>query len=350
MIILSERQLKTLHLLVKIYTETGVPVGSKTLMNQGIKASSATIRNDLAKLEELELIQKTHSSSGRIPSIKGYRYYVDHLMQPAEISSNEIVHIRQLLNKRYHATNEIIEQSAKILSDLTSYTAFSLGPEVKERKLTGFRIVPLNRSQLIAIIVTDQGYVESQVFSIPESITSEDIEKMIRIINDRLVGENLLTVYHKLRTEIPLVLQKYFTNSANVLYLFEEVFNQAFDDQVYISGGMNLLNSENLTDIAEFKSIYSLISDSEQLTDLLLPDKTGIEIKIGHEIENDLLLNMSLITAGYEVPNHGKGVIALLGPTNMSYSKLHGLVKVMTTELSGHLDSYYRSLNDSIGQ
>ncbi|MEG2708803.1 MAG: DeoR family transcriptional regulator, partial [Vagococcus sp.] len=101
---LSERQLNILHLLVKIYTETGVPVGSKTLMNQGIKASSATIRNDLAKLEELELIQKTHSSSGRIPSIKGYRFYVDHLMRPTEVSSHDIFQIRQLLNKQYHAT------------------------------------------------------------------------------------------------------------------------------------------------------------------------------------------------------------------------------------------------------
>lgn len=349
MTILSERQLNILHLLVKIYTETSVPVGSKTLMNQGIKASSATIRNDLAKLEELELIEKTHSSSGRIPSIKGYRFYVDHLMKPTEVSTKDLAMIRQHLNRRFHATNQIIEQSAKILSELTSYTAFSLGPEVKERKLTGFRIVPLNRSQLIAIIVTDQGYVESQVFTIPESVTSEDLEKMIRIINDRLVGESLLTVYHKLRTEIPLVLQKYFTNSTNVLYLFEEVFNQAFDDQVYISGGMNLLNSESLTDISEFKSIYSLISDTDQLTEILLPDSSGVEIKIGNEIDNELLLNMSLITATYEVPEHGNGVIALLGPTNMSYSKLHGLVKVMTSELTGHLDSYYRSLDDSFG-
>ena len=348
MIVLSERQLNILHMLVKIYTETGVPVSSKTLMNHGINASSATIRNDLAKLEDFELIQKMHSSSGRVPSIKGYRFYVDHLMTPVEMTNHEVIKIRQMLNQRYNATNEIIEQSAKILSDLTSYTAFSLGPEVKERKLTGFRIVPLNRNQLIAIIVTDQGYVESQVFSIPNDISSEDIEKMIRIINDRLVGENLLTVYHKLRTEIPLVLQKYFSNSSNVLYLFEEVFNQAFDDQIYISGGMNLLNSEVLTDVAEFKSIYSLISDSDKLTEILLPDTTGIDIKIGDEIENELLLNMSLITASYEVPEHGKGVIALLGPTSMSYSKLLGLVNVFKDELSGHLDSYYRSLESPL--
>ncbi|MGO3732968.1 MAG: heat-inducible transcriptional repressor HrcA [Vagococcus sp.] len=345
---LSDRQLNIFHLLVKLYTETGMPVGSITLMKHGIKASSATIRNDLVKLEDLGLIQKMHSSSGRIPSVKGYRYYVDHLMEPSEVSSNEIVQIRQLFNRRYNATNEIIEFSAKILSELTSYTAFSLGPEVKERKLTGFRIVPLNNNQLIAIVVTDQGYVESQVFSIPQSISSEDIEKMTRIINERLVGESLLTVYHKLRTEIPLVLQKYFTNSANVLYLFEEVFTQAFDEQVYVGGGMNLLNSDMVTDVSEFKSVYSLISDTEQLTELILPEDSGVKIKIGDELNNDLLQNMSLITASYDVSDHGKGVIALLGPTSMSYSKLLGLVNVFTDELSGHLDSYYRGLDTSM--
>lgn len=343
--VLSERQIEIFSLLVKLYTDTGLPVGSATLKNQGINASSATIRNDLSKLEELGLIEKMHSSSGRIPSAKGYRYYVDHLMKPDKVSSNELHQIRQSLDRRYNATNEIIEVSAKILSELTSYTAFSLGPEVKERKLTGFRIVPLNNSQLMAIIITDQGYVESQVFSIPESITSEDIEKMTRIINDRLVGENLLTVYHKLRTEIPLVLQKYFNNSANVLYLFEEVFNQAFDDQIYVSGGMNLLNSDVVTNVSEFKSVYSLLSDTEKLTQLLLPDHSGIGIRIGDELNHELLENMSLMTATYEIADHGKGLIALLGPTSMSYSRVQGLLNVFTEELSGHLNLYYRGLN-----
>ncbi|MGO2084203.1 heat-inducible transcriptional repressor HrcA [Vagococcus sp.] len=344
---LSERQLNIFSLLVHLYTETGVPVGSNTLMNGGIKASSATIRNDLVKLEELELIQKVHSSSGRVPSAEGYRFYIDHLMKPSHVSLNEIDRIRQSFNRKYSATNEIIEVSAKILSDLTNYTAFSLGPEVKERKLTSFKIIPLNSHQLIAVIVTDKGYVKSQVFTVPEEVSSSDIEKMINIINDRLIGKSLLTVYHQLRTEIPLILQRYFTNSSHMLLLFEDVFHQVFDEQIYVSGGMNLLNSDIFSDISEFKSVYSLFTDTERLSKLIVPSEAGVEIRIGNEMNNKLLSNLSLITASYDVSEHGNGVIALLGPTSMSYSKVTGLVNVFKNELSEHLESHYRSLGNS---
>ncbi|RHH69571.1 MULTISPECIES: heat-inducible transcriptional repressor HrcA [Vagococcus] len=345
---LSSRQEHILQLLVQLYTETGQPVGSKTLMNSGITVSSATIRNELSKLEDFGLIQKMHTSSGRIPSMQGYRYYVDHLMDPSKVSSTDVQHIKRLFNRKFNATNEIIEWSANILSELTSYTAFSLGPEVKERRLTGFQIVPLNARQLMAIIVIDQGYVESQVFSIPHSVSTEDIEKMIRIINDRLLGETLLTVYHKLRTEIPLVLQRYFSNSSNILYLFEDVFNQAFDEQIYVGGGMNLLSSEAITNPNEFQSVYSLISDTDKLTELLISDTDEkIDIKIGEELNNELLQNMSLVTGSYDVFQRGKGLVAVLGPANMSYSKLLGVMDVLTDELSRHLETYYRHLENS---
>lgn len=344
---LSERQLAIFNLLVNLYTDTGFPVGSNTLMKNGIKASSATIRNDLVKLEDLGLIQKVHSSSGRIPSEEGYRFYIDNLMKPSVIPFEEQYKIRQLFNREYSATNEIIEVSAKILSDLTNYTAFSLGPEVKDRKLTSFKIIPLNSRQLIAIIVTDKGYVESQVFTVPEEVTASDIEKMINIINDRLIGKSLLTVYHQLRTEIPLILQRYFTNSSNMLLLFEDVFHQVFDDQIYVSGGMNLLDSGSLEDVSEFKSIYSLFTDTERLSELILPGESEIEIKVGNEINNELLTNMSLVTASYQVSDHGNGVVALLGPTSMSYAKMMGLLNVFKIELSDHLESHYRSLGSS---
>ncbi|MGY3749106.1 heat-inducible transcriptional repressor HrcA [Vagococcus acidifermentans] len=347
---LSERQLNILHLLINIYTDTDYPVGSKTLMNAGIKASSATIRNDLAKLEDEGYIKKTHSSSGRIPSIKGYRYYVDHLMTPVRVSPSEQHLIRESLGKNVNAISDIVEQSAKILSDLTSYTAFSLGPEMKERKLTGFRIIPLNANQLIAVIVTDRGNVESQVFTIPESISSSDIEKITAIINDKLIGEHLLTVYHKLRTEIPIILQRYFNNSANVMVLFENVFESVFEEQLFISGKMNLLDFDILSDVSQFKSIYSFISDREELTELLIPKNEGIEIKIGKELQNKLLENMSLITASYEVTNHGRGVIALLGPTNMSYSRLMGVVDAFRTELTHQLLAYYHILDSPVNE
>lgn len=342
---ITERQLNILALIVQIYTATDTPVGSKTLMNEGIKASSATIRNDMIALEEQGLLEKTHSSSGRIPTMKGYRYYVDHLLEPVAIGQNDRIAIRRSFGKEFHAINEIIEQSAKILSQLTSYTAFSLGPEVKERRLTGFRVVPLNNRQIIGIIVTDKGNVESQVFSLPPDISSDDLEKMIKIINDRLVGEPLLTVYHKLRTEIPLLLNKYVQTPGGMMALFDTVFSQAFEERVYVGGQMNLLDYDILHDINQFKSLYSLLGNKEELTTLLVVPNQDITIRIGNELGNKLLKEMSMITATYEVGEHGKGIVALLGPANMPYSHMFSLVDVFRRELADRLVSYYNSLD-----
>ncbi|MGX7059139.1 heat-inducible transcriptional repressor HrcA [Vagococcus humatus] len=341
---LTDRQLDILYLIIKIYTETDAPVGSKTLMNEGIQASSATIRNDMGVLEELGFIEKTHSSSGRIPSVKGYRFYVDHLLKPTDVASQDRLEIRRAFAREFHAINDIVETAASILSDLTSYTAFSLGPEVKERKLTGFRLIPLNHQQVMTIIVTDKGNVESQVFSIPQDMSSEDLEKVVKIINDKLVGQPLITVYNKLRTEIPLVLQRYFHTPSSVMHFFDSVMAQAFEDRIFVSGKMNILDYDSLTDMSEFKSIYSLMDDEEAITSLIIPSHGDISIRIGEELENDLLENMSLMTASYEVNGHGKGTIALLGPTNMSYARMFGLLDVFRYEVADQLSDYYRSL------
>ena len=188
---LTKRQNDILRLIIQHYTSSGVPVGSKTLMSEGVKASSATIRNDMKALEDEGLLS---SSSGRIPSALGYRYYVDHLLKPARVAEDDLLLIRQSLGREFHEINEIIKQSAEILSELTSYTTFSLGPEIKDRRLTGFRIVPLNNRQIIAIVVTDMGNVESQVFTLPEYMGSQELEKMVQIVNDRLVGDPLMTI------------------------------------------------------------------------------------------------------------------------------------------------------------
>lgn len=344
---LSDRQLAIFKLLVDLYTETEMPVGSNTLMKNGINASSATIRNELVRLEDMGLIQKVHSSSGRMPSIEGYRFYVDYLLKPTNPPVDERYEIKKLLDRPYNATDEILALSAEILSDLTNYTAFSLGPDVKDKRLTDFRLIQLNRSQLIAILVTDKGSVESQVFAVPAMITAEDLEKMTRVITERLVGKSLVTVYQQLRTEIPLVLQRYFSNSSDMLALFGHVFHQLFDEDVYISGGMNLLDTTDMTNVEQFKSLYSFLNDREQITELILPSQSNQAIRIGDELGNLLLKDMSLITATYHVTNHGSGVIALLGPTTMSYSRLLGLIDTLTVEVSGQLETYYRNLDMS---
>ncbi|GEK36737.1 heat-inducible transcriptional repressor HrcA [Enterococcus thailandicus] len=342
---LTQRQNDILRLIIQNYTSSGVPVGSKTLMAEGIEASSATIRNDMKALEEDGLLLKTHSSSGRIPSAAGYRYYVDHLLKPTRVTNDDLQVIRQSLGKEFHEINEIIRQSAEILSELTSYTTFSLGPEVKDRRLTGFRIVPLNHRQIIAIVVTDKGNVESQVFTLPANLGSQDLEKMVRLVNDRLVGDPLMTVYQKLRTEIPMILHKYFQSTEGISYLFDAVLGQVFEDKIYVSGQMNLLDYEPHQDLNQFKSMFSLMRDSDELTQMIVPMDSNIHIKIGSELGNDLLQNMSMIQASYEIDGHGRGTIALLGPTSMPYSRMFGLVDVYRKELANRLADYYRLLD-----
>ena len=342
---LTQRQSDILRLIIQNYTSSGVPVGSKTLMAEGIEASSATIRNDMKALEEDGLLLKTHSSSGRIPSAAGYRYYVDHLLKPTRVTNDDLQVIRQSLGKEFHEINEIIRQSAEILSELTSYTTFSLGPEVKDRRLTGFRIVPLNYRQIIAIVVTDKGNVESQVFTLPANLGSQDLEKMVRLVNDRLVGDPLMTVYQKLRTEIPMILHKYFQSTEGISYLFDAVLGQVFEDKIYVSGQMNLLDYEPHQDLNQFKSMFSLMRDSDELTQMIVPMDSNIHIKIGSELGNDLLQNMSMIQASYEIDGHGRGTIALLGPTSMPYSRMFGLVDVYRKELANRLADYYRLLD-----
>ncbi|MGX7350926.1 heat-inducible transcription repressor hrcA [Enterococcus canis] len=342
---LTERQEHILRLIIQNYTTTGNPVGSKKLMEEGISASSATIRNDMKVLEEQGLIQKTHSSSGRIPSLHGYRYYVDHLLRPTKVDPSEMNVIRHSFGKEFHEINEIVQQSAEILSQLTSYTAFSLGPDIRERRLTGFRIVPLNDRQIIAIIVTDKGNVESQVFTIPISVSAGDLEKMVNIINDRLVGEPLMTVYHRLRTEIPMILHRYFQTPEGMMDLFDSILGNAFEEKIFVSGKMNLLDYEPQQNLQQFKSMYSFMKDMDELTQLLTPGDGAIQIRIGNEIGNELLNNMSLIQASYEIEGHGRGTIALLGPTSMPYSRMFGLVDVFRRELAEKLAEYYRSLD-----
>ncbi|GBD63382.1 heat-inducible transcriptional repressor HrcA [Tetragenococcus halophilus] len=346
--LLTQRQDNILHQIIHNYTNLGKPIGSKTLMEEGIAASSATIRNEMKTLEEYGLLVKPHSSSGRIPSLKGYRYYVDYLLEPEKLKKSEVDVIQQSLGKDFHEINDIIEQSAKILSKLTSYTALSIGPDVSNRKLTGFKMVPLNNRQVIAIIVTDKGNVENQVFSIPKSVDSEDLEKMVRIINDKLIGEPLLIVYQRLRTEIPMILHKYFQTTEGILDLFNNMLSEAFEEKIFVGGQMNLLNSDQIQDIDQFKSMYLFMENSKQLNELLSTKDQPIQIRIGSELGNDLLSDMSLIQANYEIKDHGNGTIALLGSASMPYSKMLSLLDVFRQELAETLDDYYRSI-DSFG-
>ncbi|MCH4170494.1 MAG: heat-inducible transcriptional repressor HrcA [Lactobacillus sp.] len=350
---LTQRQALILKNIIRIYTQTEQPVGSKHLMNElPIQVSSATIRNDMAKLEEMGLLDKTHSSSGRIPSISGYRYYLDHLLEPSDVSSNDLAIIQQTFNQQYQMIDDIVEQSATILSTLTSYTAITLGPDVQDIKLDGFRLVALGNHQVMAILVTSAGTVQNQIFQVPESISGEDLEKAVRIINDQLVGQPLAVVAKRIQTDVPQMLMKYVSSPKGFLDIFGDVLKKAGSDHFYVGGRLNLLDFAN-NDVSSVKTLYSLFEKNDDLANLLrLPDfGTGgdsdkIMVRLGDELTPHTLRNYSLITATYDVHNHGRGVIALLGPTSMPYSRIIGLLDLIREELARRLTDYYSNFDD----
>ncbi|MHA8111209.1 heat-inducible transcriptional repressor HrcA [Lactobacillaceae bacterium Melli_B4] len=341
---LTKRQEMILSGIIQDYTQTGLPVGSKALANQlPFHVSSATIRNEMAALENQGLIEKTHLSSGRVPSINGYRYYVDHLTLSKVNTMNDLEIIHKALDIDYHKIDEIVQHSANILSDLTNYTALTLQPEqAKSRRLKGFRLVALGDQKVMAILVTDNGNAETEMFQLPAGVSGDQLESVVNLINDHLVGQPLSVVLQKLKVEIPKEVNKYLNSPDGFIDILDEVLNKATRDRLYVGGEMNLLSFTNHDNIAYLKPLYSMLNHSSEISKFIGQPDHGISVKIGSEMSNDLLKDYSVITGTYDVGQYGKGMIAVLGPTRMPYSKVITLVSAFREELAKRLLGYYK--------
>ena len=349
---LTQRQKKILQAIVRQYTSTGQPVGSKHLAEKlPFKVSSATVRNEMAVLEDNDLILKEHSSSGRIPSKRGYRYYVDNLLDPQAVTDNDLVVIQNSLGSGFQKIDEIISHSADILSNLTSYTAFTLKPEQESVRLSGFRVVPLGNHKVIAILVTDSGEVENQSFTLPPDIDTDAMQAVIRMINDQLVGLPLSEVVKRLKDDIPLQVLHYMHSPDGFLDIFDNVLSQAARERFFVGGRLNLLDFASTQEPHAIQSLYGLLDKNDNLSNILdstLTSDNGVNVKIGQEIsKNKLLDDYSLITASYNVEQYGRGIIAVLGPTRMPYSRTIGIVNAFRQELAKRLLDFYRHYYDS---
>lgn len=344
---LTERQISILKSIVVLFTQYGHPIGSKTLLEEtNIVASSATIRNEMVRLEEMGFLQKTHSSSGRVPSKKGYRFYVDYLLRPTKINHDEVETIQKAFDNPFFQLDEIVVKSAEVLSNLTSYTAISLGPEIKESKLTGFRLVPLNERKVMAILVTDKGHVEDQIFTVPKGFDLNNLEKIVSLFNDQLVGRPLVEVFKKLQDEVPMLMHKYMRTAEGMLDLINELFIKTARERIHIGGRMKMLDYSENMDVDQFKSIYSFMDGNHDLTSLLAHQNDEIQVRIGNELNIDILENFSLISATYDAEELGTGTIAILGPTSMPYSKMIGLMDVFRNELSKKIVDHHHFMDD----
>ncbi|MCA0970026.1 heat-inducible transcriptional repressor HrcA [Halobacillus litoralis] len=336
---LTERQLLILQVIIDDFITTAQPVGSRSISKKdAVTFSSATVRNEMADLEEMGFIEKTHSSSGRIPSEKGYRFYVDHLLSPLRLSDSEVTIIRDAFTDKMMEFEQVVQKSAGILSDLTNYTSIILGPEVFETKLKQLQIVPLNDQSAIAILVTNTGHVEHRAFNVPVEVSTSDLEKMVNILNARLRGVPLIQLHEKLYEEIGGLLKAHTDQYEKAFAYLRAALVEEQPTKLYIGGKTNILMQPEFRDLDKVRSLYATIEKESEMADLLRSDDEGIRVRIGQENPFDAMQNCSLITASYRLGNDQIGTIALLGPTRMEYNRMFSLMNV----LSKHMTSTFR--------
>ena len=327
---LTNRQEKLLELIVKEYVRTVNPVGS-SLICEHLNCSSATVRNEMATLEDLGYIEKTHISSGRIPSELGYRYYVDNLMEPKAMSGDDMLKLQIIVNNNKLELNDYLRKALEIVGEMTNYTSVVLGSKASENYLKKIEVLPMDNDKMIAIVVTDKGHVEHKNMNIL-GLPLEDISKAVEIINKLLVGTSLDEISTKLEFEVKPVIGNYVAQHEAVYNAFYDVFNDfTIKSNVSFVGRSNILNQPEFSNVDKIKKIISKLDDETVLSNI--EEKSGdINIYIGKE--SNLDDDVTIIKTKYKT-NNEEGTIAVIGPKRMEYDRIVSMLEFIKQNIEG---------------
>lgn len=334
---LDARKQNVLLAIIQDYIATAEPVGSRTIARKyKLGVSPATIRNEMADLEELGYIEQPHTSAGRIPSGMGYRYYVDRLMKRGELSGEEEKLVLNSYLTKVQDIGQVLRRTGQLLSQITNYTAVVLTNHYGKGKFRHIQLVHLNPTQAMMIVVTDAGAVHHQIIEIPESIRPADLETISSVLNQKMQGMSLENIRLTLVKEIyfELAKQKHILNMA--MDLIQESLATDGGEKIYLGGVFNILDQPEFHSIEKVKTLLSLLEQEAKLAEIMVGviDTGGVTAKIGDEIENDQMKDCSMVMAGYSAGGKALGGIGLIGPTRMDYAKAFTVVEYMTRNLS----------------
>ena len=322
---MTERKCNILKIIVEDFIATAQPIGSKTLIDKyGLSFSSATIRNEMQELEENGYLEKPHTSAGRIPSAKGYRYYIENLRSYTR--SNEITtKLEGIFNNRTLEIQEIIKQTSQLL------TSVVLGPKAEEELLAKIQLVPINDSSVVVLIVTSKGYVEHRTFKIPNGCDTIDLQNCVDIMNDRLAGTPILEINKKLMMLAPIIADR-VREHEQILKSFFDAFMKITKERIKIYGQNNMFDMPEFTqDLNQLKTITEILGNDDIWKNLT--NRDGIAVKIGTENMIQELHNATIVTSQISVKGENKGTIALIGPTRMDYDVVLDAVEFVTKKI-----------------
>lgn len=324
---LTKRQNEILKIIVLEYIKLAKPVSSNLICDT-LNCSSATIRAEMAILEELGLLEKTHTSSGRVPSEEGYRYYVDNLMELKKMSAEDMLKLQIIFHNNQLEISDCLKKSLEIVSELTNYTSIKLGVTSHENILKEFNVVPLDNENMIAIVITDKGHVEHKNINI-QNIDLEEVKKTVNLINNMIIGTPIDEVSAKLEYEVKPIIGKYVKEHERLYNVFYDVFNNFTNKNVDIVGKKNILNQPEFNNIDKVKEILDKL-DEDNIVDLVEEKDNDIKIYIGKE--NNLDDDMTVIKTKYKTPLE-EGTIAIVGPKRMEYDRVVSLLEYIKSNL-----------------
>ena len=339
---LSERKKKLLWAIVSDYIETAEPVGSRTIAKKYMTdLSPATIRNEMSDLEDMGYLEQPHSSSGRIPSVLGYRVFVDSLMEKYKFSMAETMQIQAAMQEKANRFDKLIEKASHAIASLTNYATVAISASKKKNSIKAVQIVPVGKFELVLIIVTGENIVKNKLIRIKEEVDAVSVVELSGKITETLNGHTLneitLETINSIKTECigmePIINE--------VIGFVSEVIGELDSREVIVDGGVNLLQCPEYSDIEKAKEILEVLDNKERLQNMIsVPVSAGnkVNVIIGDEENGIKLKNCSLVLCNYEFGND-EGTIAVIGPTRMDYprvvSALEYLCKGLRPQLEG---------------
>ena len=333
---LSERKLKILHAIIQNYLETGEPVGSRTISKYtDLNLSSATIRNEMADLEELGYILQPHTSAGRIPADQGYRLYVDMLMEEKE---QELTEMQEQMLDKADRMEQLLSQAAKVLASSTNYATMVSTPVSSANKLKFIQLSMVDEEQIIAVIVLGGNVIKNKIINVEEPLSNENLLKLNMLLNTTLTGMPIEEINLGLIARLKEQAGIHSEVVGNVLDAVAEVIQVDNEMHIYTSGATNIFKYPELSDKQSAQEIISAFEEKQQLNELVTQtlareDNTGIQVYIGDETPVQNMKDCSVVTATYELGEGMKGTIGIIGPKRMDYEHVLKSMKRLQNEL-----------------
>lgn len=322
---LTKRQENILKLIVEHYVKLAKPISSNRICKK-LKCSSATVRNDMSYLESAGLLEKTHTSSGRIPSEAGYRYYVDHLMELKKMNAEDMLKLQIIFHNQQLPLADCISKSLQVISDMTNYATIALGTNSHDNLLKQIEVVPMNENSMIVIVVTDKGHVEHKEIKL-NHVSLEEIQKTVSLINNLIVGTPIDEVSQKLEYEVKPIIGKYVHQHEQLYNAFYTVFSDFASNDINIAGRTKFLDQPEFSNIDKIRTIYEKLDDKETLREIKEDDDNNIKIYIGSESNIDE--DVTVIKTTFRNDNNEESTLAIVGPKRMDYERVVSMLEFL---------------------